>query len=188
MFECDPLEANRLASRIPSQRAVPPFVLRPSTGDDLGRVAALLEDAYTTKLVDDYHPNVLNAALPVITKPKESLIRSGTYLVADSGGGHLLAAGGWSWHGPVGGVAPRDTAHMRHVVVGSAYGGQGVGRVLLEAVMASAREAGVRRLLCVSTISAEGFYEDMGFMRLADVELTLGPGMSFPAVQMARAL
>lgn len=188
MFECDPLEAESLLNQFPSARGVPPFILRQSGGADCAAIGRLLEDSYTTKLAGDYHPNVLAEALPVITTPKATLIRSGHYFVADSGAGHLIAAGGWSWNGPVGGVAPRDTAHMRHLVVGSAFGGQGVGRLLLETIVDLARVEGVRRLLCLSTISAAGFYEAMGFARLADVDLTLGPGLRFPAVQMVREI
>lgn len=168
--------------------ALPPFVLRSSITDDVTAIGALLRDCYARGLADDYHANVLAAALPVISSPKESLIRSGSYFVADSGAGRLIAAGGWSWRGPVGGVAPRDTAHIRHLVVDLACTGRGIGRLLLDHVMAHARSHGVSRLICTSTTTAAGFYEACGFERRCDVHLTLGPGLSFPAVQMSKAL
>ncbi|WP_439103118.1 GNAT family N-acetyltransferase [Celeribacter marinus] len=164
--------------------AVPPFVIRTAKTTDATAIGALLRTCYTDGLKADYHPNLLAAALPIITQPKESLIRSGTYFVCDSGEGHLVASGGWSWQGPVGGVAPRDTAHLRYVVVGLDYLRNGVGRVLLEHIFASARAQDVRRLICTSTITAAGFYEAVGFECRGDVALTLGPGLSFPAVQL----
>ncbi|MEM5467685.1 GNAT family N-acetyltransferase [Celeribacter marinus] len=164
--------------------AVPPFVIRTAKTTDATAIGALLRTCYTDGLKADYHPNVLAAALPIITQPKESLIRSGTYFVGDSGESHLVASGGWSWHGPVGGVAPRDTAHLRHVVVSLDYMRRGIGRVLLDHIFASARAQGVRRLICTSTITAAGFYEAMGFECRGDVALTLGPGLGFPAVQL----
>ena len=167
-----------------TQKGLPPFILRSAVPADTEALGEMLLDAYTRGLAHDYAPNVIAAALPVISAPKERLIRSGTYFVADAGGGRLLAAGGWSWSGPVGGVAPKDTAHIRHLVVGAGFGGQGVGRLMLSHIRASAARAGVRRLSCTCTLSAAGFYEAQGFVRRCDVALTLGPGLSFPAVQL----
>ncbi len=199
MNECNLIEPNsglppsslpilepRLAKS--AHMAVPPFVVRTAKAMDATAIGALLRTCYTEGLKADYHPNVLAAALPIISQPKDSLIRSGTYFVADSGEDHLVASGGWSWHGPVGGVAPRDTAHMRHVVVSHDHMRRGVGRVLLDYIFASARAQGVRRMICTSTITAAGFYEAMGFVSRGEVALTLGPGLSFPAVQLVRDL
>ncbi|GAA3853220.1 GNAT family N-acetyltransferase [Celeribacter arenosi] len=165
-------------------KSLPPFIIRSAVPDDTDALAALLREGYGEGLSGDYHPNVLSAALPVISQPKDALVRSGTYFVADSGAGRLLGAGGWSWSGPLGGVPPRDCAHMRHVVVGRGFKGRGIGRLLLGHARASARRAGVSRLLCLSTISAAGFYEAQGFSRQGEVALSLQPGLSFPAVQM----
>lgn len=162
--------------------AVAPFTFRATTGRDVEGIGELLSAGYATALAQDYHPNVLKAALPVIGAPKPSLICSGSYFVADSGQGNFLGCGGWSWNGPVGGVAPRDTAHLRHIVVAPGSAGRGLGRLLVDHIIASAQGEGVRRLLCIASISSAGFYERLGFQRRGDVALTLGAGLSFPAV------
>lgn len=169
-------------------RTAPPFIVRRARPADADALAALFRDGYARLLARDYHANVLKAALPVITTPRPDLLVSGTYYVADTGAGVLLAAGGWSWRGPLGGASPLDTGHMRHVVVASEYAGRGIGRVLVEHAMAQACKAGAGRLLCLSTLTARGFYRALGFAEQGDVALTLAPGLSFPAVAMEARL
>jgi hypothetical protein len=43
---------------------------------------------------------------------------------------------------------------------------------------------GVTRFECYSTLAAVPFYEAMGFATVAEIVLTLGRGVHFPAVHM----
>jgi hypothetical protein len=92
------------------------ITIRPTTVRDLPRIDALLSESYPALLKPDYPPSVLVTALPLIARANPSLLRSGTYFVAEDGEGRALAAGGWTWSGPQGGVGPRDLGHIRHVV------------------------------------------------------------------------
>ncbi|HBZ45395.1 MAG TPA: GNAT family N-acetyltransferase [Maritimibacter sp.] len=166
----------------------PPFTLRPARDTDEAPLTKLLTASYGSLLVPDYHPNVLAAALPVIGKAQDMLLKAPGYLVAETGGGDLIAAGGWTWQGPAGGAAPLDWGHMRHVAVHPDMAGAGIGGLLVSQVLDHARAEGVRVLSCLSTLTAAGFYARMGFAAKGEIDLALAPGLSFPAVQMRMTL
>lgn len=169
-------------------RHLPPFQLRRADAADEDRLTTLLSRSYSTLLRHDYHPNVLRKALPVIGVAQPALLSAPGYYVAEAGDGTLIAAGGWTWQGPAGGAAPLDWGHMRHVATDPHHVGQGVGRVLMDTVLEDAAQAGVRVLSCLSTLTARGFYARMGFIAQGEIDLSLAPGLSFPAVQMRKVL
>lgn len=167
---------------------LPPFTLRRAQPDDETALTRLLTESYRVLLAPDYRPSVLAQAVPKIGRAQPDLLMAPGYLVAETGGGALIGAGGWTWRGPAGGAAPLDWGHVRHVAVHPYHAGSGVGAILLETVIEDARDAGVRVLSCLSTLTARGFYARMGFSDQGEVDLALGPGLSFPAVQMRRVL
>jgi predicted N-acetyltransferase YhbS len=61
---------------------------------------------------------------------------------------------------------------------------QGLGRALMQAVLADARAAGVARIECLSTLTAERFYASAGFVARGPVMVPLRPGIDFPAIAM----
>lgn len=172
--------------------SAPPFMIRRAQPEDHAPLSQMLTASYGALLAADYHKNILAAALPILGRARPDLLASGRYFVADSGAGtgtgDMLGSGGWSWQGPVGGAAPLDWGYMRHVAVAPAHCGQGIGRVLLGHILDHAGANGVRVMNCFSTLSAAAFYERMGFVRRAEVALTLAPGLSFPVVEMRRRL
>lgn len=170
------------------RRPAPPFEICRATPADAEGVSGLLSASYKALLQADYTPNVLAAALPVISKARPDLLASRSYFIAKAGGGCIIAVGGWSWLGPVGGAAPLDMGHMRHVAVAPDVARQGIGALLLDHILNDARTAGVRIMSCLSTLSAEAFYAKAGFTRRGDVALSLAPGLDFPAIDMRRVL
>lgn len=163
---------------------LPPFTIRRARLTDEAAVTRLLTESYGTLLAPDYHPNVLAAALPTIGVAQPALLAGTGYHVAEAGNGEIIAAGGWTWLGPTGGAAPVDWGHMRHVAVEPRLAGMGIGSVLVAHVVDHARSEGVRVLNCLSTLTARGFYARQGFADFGGVELSLAPGLRFPAVQM----
>ncbi|WP_244868018.1 GNAT family N-acetyltransferase [Vannielia litorea] len=168
--------------------ALPPFTIRPARMGDVQAVGKLLVASYRALLAPDYPPELLAGALPLITRPQAALLSSGTYCLADTGEG-LLAAGGWTFHAP-GGTAtgPREVGHIRHVATAPAAARMGVGRALMEHALFEAEAAGVRRMMCFSTLTAEPFYAALGFVSQGDISITLAPGLEFAAVQMCREM
>jgi len=163
---------------------LPPFTIRPARMGDREALARLLTASYSQLLVDDYTPELLREAVPLITRPRAALLNAGSYYLADCGNG-LLAAGGWTFHPPGrGATGPGEVGHIRQVATAPDRAGKGVGRVLMEHALFRAQASGVRRMLCFSTLTAQGFYAKLGFVAQGEITLTLAPGLDFPAVQM----
>lgn len=157
------------------------FALRVARPDDLARLDALFARSYPKLLKADYPPSVLVTALPLISKAQPKLLASGTYYVCESPEGDAIGAGGWTWAG-------RGRADVRHIVTDDRHTRRGVARAILRHSFAEARARGVRRLDCKSTYTAVPFYASLGFIEEGPIEVPLAPGITFPAVQMWRAL
>ena len=163
--------------------------IRPARPADRSAVTQLFRRSYPSLLAPDYDPSLLRAALPHITTAQPALLECGTYFVAvDGGEGRVIGAGGWTDISPARGVGAERQGHIRHVATDPGLLRRGVARRLLEAAFVSARAFGMERLHCMSTRSAQGFYHAMGFEAAGEVELTLAPGVHFPAVQMRREI
>ncbi len=164
------------------------ITIRPTSAADLPAIDALLGKSYPVLLKPDYPPSVLVTCLPLISRARPDLLRSGTYYMVEASDGTALAAGGWTHGAPQGGVGPRDVGHIRHVVTHPDATRRGLGRAVMERSFAAARISGVRWMLCQSTRTAEPFYASMGFQRRGEITIMLRPGIGFPAVEMIRSL
>jgi GNAT superfamily N-acetyltransferase len=162
------------------------LTIRPATRADLGAVDALLAHSYPRLLAADYPPSVLVTALPLIARARPELLVSGTYWLAVDAAGIVVGAGGWTRSPSDGGKGHPGIGHVRHVVTRAGRVREGIGRALMTRVMAQAAGAGVARLDCLSTRTAVPFYTALGFRALGPVEVSLRPGIGFPAVRMVR--
>lgn len=164
------------------------LTVRPATLDDLAGVDALLGRSYPALLKGSYPPSLLVTAIPLISKAQPRLLASGTYFVVEDGD-EIVGAGGWTRAMPGAGGAGRSAVgHIRHVVTDHRRVRRGIGRKLMMRVLASASDAGVRRMDCLSTLMAEPFYAACGFQTLGPVTLNLRAGIDFPAIHMRRLL
>ncbi len=164
------------------------YLIRPARPDDADAISAMMQESYGTLLVPDYNPKILSKALPRISKARPELLICGTYYVAEDPAGVIIGAGGWTDLSPARGLARDGEGHMRHVAVRPAMLRCGIGRALADASFASAQEFGMRALRCMSTLTAQPFYERLGFEPEQPVELTLEPGLFFPAIEMRKVL
>jgi GNAT superfamily N-acetyltransferase len=162
----------------------PTLSVRRASPADLSAVDRLLSRSYPQLLAADYPPSTLVLAVPRIARARPELLASGTYVLAESPEGRVLAVGGWSRAAPSGADGPADTGHVRHVATDPEVTRRGIGRTLLNRVMEDARAAGVQRLDCLSTRTAVPFYSALGFRVVGPVDVSLGPGIAFPAVRM----
>ncbi len=162
--------------------------LRRAMPADLAAVDWLLQRSYPRLLAADYPPSTLVLAVPRFARARPELLASGRYFVAEDAQGRVVAAGGWSRHGPSGGPVSHATGHVRHVATDPAVARQGVGRALMQRVMQDAGEDGTRRLDCLSTLTAVPFYAALGFRVLHPVDLPLSAGIVFPAMRMMAEL
>ncbi|MEL6531816.1 MAG: GNAT family N-acetyltransferase [Pseudomonadota bacterium] len=164
------------------------ITIRATNVADTPAVDALLAVSYPVLLKPDYAPSTLVMALPLIARARPELMRSGTYYLAQDEAGAVLAAGGWTHSAPQGGVGPRHVGHIRHVVCHPKATRRGLARAILRHAMEEARAAGIQVMNCQSTRTAVPFYEACGFRRLSEIEISLRPGICFPAVEMTRQL
>lgn len=166
-----------------------PFFIRPATLSDRDAVSTLFRQSYPDLLPQHYTSEVLDSALPLITEAQPMLLASGTYFLAECVETEtVIGAGGWHDLSPTRGVSDAKTGHMRHVATRPDWLRRGVARRLIDVAVASAEAHGITRLSCLSTLTARPFYAAMGFTQASEVEVTLAPGVHFPAVQMARHL
>lgn len=156
------------------------FEIRPARRADLSALDALYARSYPRLLKTDYPPSVLVTALPLISKAQPALVRTGTYYVAEAPDGELLAAGGWTR------ARGRGLGSIRHVVTDDRHLRKGIGRAVMQRIFADSAAAGITRLECKSTFTAVPFYRALGFEALGTIEVTLAPGIAFPAIQMER--
>lgn len=161
----------------------PEICIRPARPSDFDAVDNLFRRAYPALLRADYDTKTLADVLPIISRANPRLLATGTFYLAFRDN-ELVGAGGWSWIGPHGAVGPRHMAHIRHVVTHHDHQRSGIGRRLLGHCIDEAAGAGARILNCQSTLTAEPFYAALGFRRIADIDVFLCPGVSFPAVHM----
>ena len=164
------------------------LTLRPTAAADLAAVDALIASSYRALLKRDYAPSVLVTALPLISRANPVLVRSGTYYLTEDPEGRALAAGGWSRSPPQGGVGVPEVAHVRAVATHPDHLRRGLAQAILTRVLAEALAAGVERMICQSTHTAVPFYKAMGFQIRGEILIALRPGITFPAVEMTRAL
>ncbi len=162
----------------------PTISLRLASLADLSAVDILLARSYPRLLAGDYPPSTLVLAIPRITRARPELLASGRYFLAEDPEGKVLAAGGWSLGSPSGAGLATDIGHVRHVATDPAAVRKGIGRALMTRVMQDAHGAGMAWLDCLSTRTAVPFYTALGFRPLHNSDVTLAPGVVFPAVRM----
>lgn len=127
------------------------------------------------------------------------LITDGTYFVAEIGG-RLAGGGGWSrratLYGGDGAAALRDArlldparepARVRAMYTDPDFARRGVGRRILAASEAAAREAGFATVELMATLSGARLYRVCGYAAIEDVVSEVD-GMAVPLVRMRKFL
>ncbi|WP_299144510.1 GNAT family N-acetyltransferase [uncultured Tateyamaria sp.] len=158
------------------------MIIRPTTDADRGAVDALLARTYPSLLKADYAPEILDHALPIISRARPELLTCGTYYVVEEDG-IVLGAGGWTPD-----TKTPELGHIRHVVTDMRALRRGVGRRLIGHALDVARGAGISRMECWATRTAVPFYTAMGFEDIGPIDVPLAGGVIFPSVRMTQAL
>lgn len=164
------------------------YSVRKSNAADLGAVTELLQVSYPALMKAAYDPEMLGPALTLMTRANPALVSASTYYVAESGDGTLVGCGGWTRERPGDGVVSEGIGHIRHFGTHPEWTRRSIGSSIYRLCEAGAREAGVRRFECYSSLNAEGFYSSLGFERIAVIDLQLIPGVSLRGYRMCRVL
>jgi N-acetylglutamate synthase-like GNAT family acetyltransferase len=155
---------------------------------DFSAISALLAASYSSLLAPHYDSNIMVRALPILTKANPTLLASGTYYVAEDELGNVVGCGGWTTARPGSKEVIEGEAHIRHFATHPDCVRRGVGTSLLARCLNDAHLLGKRKLHCLSSLNAQGFYRAFGFGSVGPIDLPLGPGLTIPGVLMSRAL
>ncbi|GAB4577090.1 MAG: GNAT family N-acetyltransferase [Roseibium sp.] len=162
--------------------------IRVAAPSDETAISALLLKSYARLLQDSYDGEMLQKALPLITRARPELLNSGSYYVALAGDDEIVGAGGWTRQSPT----ERDEAplsgHIRHFGTDPDEVRKGVGRSLMNRCLDAAASAGLNELQCYSTLNGEAFYAACGFRKVEPLDITLPGGVAFPSLRMVRRL
>lgn len=162
--------------------------IRIARPEDSDAVSALLLASYPTLLAASYDSGALSRALPLMTRANPILLASGTYYIAEREPGGPVGCGGWTAARPGSGEIIEGEAYIRHLATHPEWVGRGIGTSLLARCFSEARQLGIRKLHCFSTLNAERFYRASGFETVGPFDVRLGPGVTLPGIFMSRAL
>lgn len=161
------------------------FGIRIATPRDAAGVSRVLAASYNVLYRGWYADEVLDAALPGMTRANPTLLASGRYFVAEKEG-KIVSCGGWSEDKPNLGRVPR-LAHARHFATDPDFINRGCGGAILARCLHEATAASFLEMETVSSLTAEAFYARYGFRPLSIVNAPVG-AVSFACVLMRRPL
>lgn len=169
-----------------NERAIPgDFALRAATPADASAVGAVLAASYGALYRGWYRDDVLDKALPAMTRANPILLASGRYFLVEERG-RAISCGGWSFDRPGAPPTPR-LAHVRHFATRPDRLGRGAASLIIERCFLEARGAGAAEIEALSSLAAEAFYAGHAFRPMAHVHMPVS-GVAFACVLMRRPL
>jgi N-acetylglutamate synthase-like GNAT family acetyltransferase len=162
--------------------------VRTATIEDAKTISAILAASYPSLMRGAYADDLLARALPRITSANPALLASGNYYLAEAEDGSAAGCGGWSHRPPEADRREEGVAHIRHFATHEDWTGKGAGRAIFDRCESDARAAGFTRFTCYSSLNGESFYAALGFRRVREIAVPLGPDLRFPSVLMTRSI
>ena len=152
--------------------------LRQARGDEIPALWKLRTNAVAHACAAHYAPEVLAAwlASPAPASLHQLVARGGGTVVTEDG--QLL---GYA-------VLDADSGEVEAVFVDPAWHGRGIGRILLDALEADARAAGIEHLFLSASLNAVPFYERAGFIAVREELYPHRSGIGIPSVFMEKVL
>lgn len=158
--------------------------VRVTSPDDSAGITTLLRASFPELMRSAYNPAVLSRVLPQITVAQPGLLESGTYYVAETSDEVIIGCGGWTRERPGSSDITANVGHIRHFGVHPDWARRGVATAIYRRCRNDARDAGLSRFECYSSLNGEAFYAAQGFRPLARIELDMSNGLRFPCVHM----
>jgi GNAT superfamily N-acetyltransferase len=175
------------------------FTLRLATLEDRPELQKLIERSARGLSAGDYTPQQVELALLGAYGVDSTLIRDGTYFVAESEGA-LVGCGGWSRRRTMyGGDAlgardaveldpATDAARIRAFFIDPAHARQGIARAILHRCEAEARAHGFKRLDLMATLPGVRLYRAEGYLPGEAGEYPVAEGVTMRFVPMSKVL
>ena len=175
------------------------FALRVARLEDEPALRELIARSIRSLGAADYTPAQIEAALQGAFGVDTTLIRDGTYFVAETAEGRIFACGGWSrrrtlfgsdmrpnrdesWLDPA-----RDAAKIRAFFVDPAFVRHGLGRLILERSEREAMQAGFANFSLMATLPGARFYEKHGYIAEAAIIHPLPGGLTICFLPMNKS-
>jgi GNAT superfamily N-acetyltransferase len=149
-----------------------------------------------------YSSKQIESAVAHVFGVDRQLIADGTYFVAETSSGNVVACGGWSRRKTMFGgdqtgfkepndtqLNPaRDAARLRAFFVHPEFSRRGIGRRIVERCEREARDAGFTSMELVATLPGEPLYAALGFRVVERSAVALPEGMELAIARMRRSL
>jgi len=173
--------------------------LRPATPADAEAIDALMKASTRSLFPGYYDARQTASSVDHIAAVDRTLIEDGTYFVAEAEG-ELVACGGWSLRDKLytgSGAAAGDArlldpasepARVRAMFVRSDWTRRGLGRAILEACEAAAKQKGFRTLALVATLPGVPLYESYGFRITERSDVTMPDGVTVASAAMEKPI
>jgi GNAT superfamily N-acetyltransferase len=173
-----------------------PYALRLATLADVPVLHGLIARSIRGLGASDYTPSQIDAALQGAFGVDTTIIGDGTYFVAESEDGTIVACGGWSrrrtlfgsdarggrdddWLDPI-----RDRAKIRAFFVDPAHARRGLGRAILKRSESEAMQAGFKAFEMMATLPGVRLYEKAGYVADPSIAHPLPGGLTIRFVPM----
>ena len=175
------------------------YVVRVATEQDIPSLTRLIPASVRALSAGYYTERQIESALGYVFGVDSQLIADGTYYVAVAGE-EIVGCGGWSKRETLygsdlmkGDADPlldptRDAARIRAFFVHPGWTRRGIGRRIIEACEAAARQEGFHRMALGSTLPGEPLYAAMDYTVTERFEIPLPDGESLPAAHMVKSL
>lgn len=154
---------------------------------DASSIRCVLLASYPVLMAAAYDAALLARAVPAMTHANPSLLKCGTYYLAEIEG-EAVGCGGWTPEEPGSGVVAPQIAHIRHFAVSARFTARGIGRAIYARCAEDARTSGMRHFECYSSLNALPFYSALGFAIVGAIAVPMGSDVTFPSVHMRRAI
>jgi GNAT superfamily N-acetyltransferase len=187
------------AGRGYARGVTPSVTIRPVRLDERDALEALIARSARALSRGDYDDTQLDRAIGTVFGVDTELVRDGTYLAAEVDG-TMAGCGGWSKRRTLFGadaLAGResglldpavDAAKIRAFFVAPEWARRGVGRAILEACEAAAKDAGFQALELMATLPGERMYRALGFVGSDPMDYDMGQGLMIRFVPMRKTL
>jgi GNAT superfamily N-acetyltransferase len=172
------------------------FSLRVARLEDEPALRELIARSIRALGAADYSPPQIEGALQGAFGVDTTLIRDGTYFVAEGDRGELVGCGGWSRRRTLFGSDARadrdeswldpatDAAKIRAFFVDPSCARQGLGRLILERSESEATRAGFKSFALMATLPGVRFYEKHGYVAGNAISHPLPGGLTIRFVPM----
>ncbi len=166
---------------------------------DIPALETLIAQCFQKAAEGHYTPRQIESALASIARVDSKLIEEGRVHVATSGR-EIVGVGGWSgrkarYPGDVEATAAKEKvdpattpAHLRSFYINAYWRRMGIGRMLVDDCLTSAKQQGFRQMEVLSTPMSLAFFTALGFEAQGEMEIILPDGVSLPMTRLTMTL